>query len=70
MPLWDNKKAGAFLDFDPDSFYDLRFLQRIGLTPIKVGRSLRFDAEDVKRLAQKGRKELPPQPSGDAVRDV
>jgi hypothetical protein len=57
--LLDREEAARRLSLNPESFFDRRYLARIGLPRVKVGRLVRFRESDVERLIQRGVEKIP-----------
>jgi hypothetical protein len=65
MPLWNAKRTSLELGIKEKTLYEKPFLARLGLTPIKIGRSVRFHSDDVQRVIEACRQPLPLMPSDD-----
>jgi hypothetical protein len=59
MEVRSKKDAAAMLRVAESSLADRRYLARIGLPVVRVGRRVLFDVRDIERLLERGREELP-----------
>ena len=55
-------EAAKFLDVSEKSLSDARYLNRIRLPRVKIGKSVRFLEEDLERIVRRGRETLPQMP--------
>jgi len=63
VALVDIKEAARQLNCKPQTLYNLPFRAQLGLACVRVGRHLKFDLQDIQRVIEARKEQLPIMPS-------